>query len=265
MTTALRRDLNALLRRAGDHALTLFREVSAEVKDDGTHVTEADRQLEEILVEGLRRLTPGASITSEEGTRESGGSATWYVDPIDGTSSFLEGLAHWGPTVALVEDGVVQVGALWLPRLGELWHGERGEGAWRGDARLPRVDAARPVDRNDALALPSRFHWRQPLAWRGKSRCLGSTASHLALTSAGSFRASLVPRWEVWDIACGLLLLEETGQGVVDLAGRAYLPLVRPGEPFWAGHPAALAELTPRPFPSRGDTGSDPSKSGDHA
>ena len=76
------RELDPLLRQAGGAALSCFRSTAAQLKSDGTHVTEADRRSEEILVEGLARLFPRDAITGEEGTKIEGGEGTWFVDPI---------------------------------------------------------------------------------------------------------------------------------------------------------------------------------------
>src|SRR5690242_4899180 len=102
---SFRPTLERLLRSAGEVALGHFRTVRPEDKADGSEVTRADREVEDLLVEGLSSAFPGDAIESEEGSHVSGGEATWYVDPIDGTSSFLEGLAHWGPTVCRIADG----------------------------------------------------------------------------------------------------------------------------------------------------------------
>ncbi|MBN2800165.1 MAG: inositol monophosphatase [Deltaproteobacteria bacterium] len=239
--------LRPLLLSAGAVALDAFRRVGFDLKQDGSEVTEADRRAEAVLVEGLARAFPQHGVVGEEGTRVAGSAGTWYVDPLDGTSSFLQGMAHWGPTVCLVEDGALVAGAFWMPRLGELYHVVAGEGAWRGDQRL-RGRWAKVPGRNDAVAVPSRFHRRDRLAWPGKSRALGSTAAHLALTAGGGLQAALVPGWKLWDVGCGVLLVQEAGGRVVDLRGRAYDPR-DPSGPFWAGSPAALEVLTAHPFP----------------
>lgn len=239
--------LAPLLQAAGAIALDAFGRVHAERKADGTAVTEVDRRAEALLVEGLHRLAPRDEIIGEEGGYIAGGPLTWYVDPLDGTSAYLEGLAHWGPTVCCVEGGKLRAGLFWAPLIGQSWGAVRGEGAWRGDERLPPA-WREGLGPDAAIALPSRFHRRDRLNWAGKSRALGSTAAHLALVASGGLHAALVPDWKWWDIGAGLLMIAEVGGGVVDLHGRAYSPFDTT-RPFWAGDPAALERLTATPFP----------------
>ena len=238
-----------MLRAAGDACLRWFHRARPEHKPDGTHVTDADRAAEEVLVEGLSRAFPDASVVSEEGTTAVRGEATWYVDPLDGTTAFLEGLAHWGPTVCLVQGGELVAGGLWMPVLGELWTVQRGRGAWWNGARLPLDQDDRPLyDRS--LYLPSRFHRRQPIRWPGKVRALGSTASHLARVASGGAAAVIIPKWEIWDVGCGVLLVEETGRVVTDFSAQPVDPVGQPGEPLLAGSRLAvthLAEVLPTP------------------
>src|SRR5690606_12803425 len=99
--------------------------------------------------------------------------------------------------------------------------------------------------RHDGLFLPSRFHRVGPIPWPGKVRALGSSAVHLALVASGAGLATIVPRWSAWDVAAGLLMLEEVGLAVTDPGGRPMEPLSgRPGLPFLAGAPTALSLLS---------------------
>lgn len=239
--------LAPLLRRAGEAAMAHFRSISAQVKPDGTQVTLADREAEEILVQGLARAFPQAAVRGEEGTHQGEADDTWYVDPIDGTSSFVEGLAHWGPTVCLVREGRLEAGAFYSPRLDELWFAQRGAGAWLDGRRLDSALDA-PLHRNHTICVPSRFHkpW-YCISWPGKVRALGSSAAHLALVAAGATQATLVPAWHLWDVGCGILLVEEVGLEITDLHGDDFDPVAREGEPFWAGTPRALQALTTTP------------------
>ena len=235
--------LRALLDEAGQEAMRLFRDTSPTLKADGTWVTDADTACEKLLFDGLAAAFPNMGIVSEEGAHQSGNDGTWHVDPIDGTSAYLEGLAHWGPTICLVQDNALVLGALWLPRLGEFWIAKRGQGAWRNDTRLPQANASQAF-RSNCLYVPSRFHRRQRVNWTGKIRALGSSASHLAQVAAGHGTAALISRWHLWDVGCGILLVEECGGVITDLAGNGFDPLSQPGTPFLAGDPDSIGCLT---------------------
>ena len=240
---ALRLKLQHILTEGGKIALSHFGGVRAMVKADGTQVTVADKQVEEYLVAALQETFPEDGIVSEEGSRVPGTRGVWYVDPIDGTSAYVEGLAHWGPTVARVVDGEVDIGALWLPRLGEFWYARKGRGAWRNDQRLAAGDPGQP-GRHHSLFAPSRFHLAQPLPWPGKVRALGSSAAHMALVAGGAGLLAVIPTWHRWDVAAGALMITESGRRITDLQGNPVnVANCREGLPIVAGASTALDQL----------------------
>ena len=215
-------------------------------------MTQADLEAQDIIAEGLTLAFPGIPIVAEEGGLDSdpGHGERFYVDPIDGTAAFVEGLAHWGPTVGLVVDDRPVLGALLLPRISEFWVAKRGHGAWLDDTRLAPAPKDR-VRRNDVLYVPSRFHTVAPREWPGKMRGLGSTAVHLAQVAAGAGAGAVIARWAPWDVACGILLVEEASRVITDLAAAPLLPLSAAtggddpfrGEPFLAGDPVVVQLL----------------------
>lgn len=231
--------------------MAAFHRARVEIKADGSEVTPADRDAQAVLVEELARHFPGTAVVGEEGARVSGDRGTWYVDPIDGTAAFLEGLAAWGPTVCLVEGGALRLGAWLSPLTGEFWFAARGDGAWRNGERL-RPAPLTALTRNHAVFVSSRFHRLPAVPWQGKVRALGSTAAHLAYTAAGGPVAAVVGRWHLWDVGCGALLVREAGREIVDLTGARYDPVDETGPPFLAGDPLALERLLEVLPPRRG-------------
>ncbi len=234
--------LKEALRQSGDVALKYFGQVRAEKKTDGSHITEADRACEAVLLKQLQRHFPGTGIISEEGAQHEGSQGTWHVDPIDGTSAFLERLAHWGPTVCLVKDNKLVLGALWIPLLEEFWYAREGGGAWRNDERLlpPRIER---LQKSDALYVPSRFHRLDFSNWQGKTRALGSSAVHLAQVAAGHAVATLIAQWNLWDVGCGALLVSEAGRSLCDRHGEPINLITQTGEPFLAGDSVVLPRI----------------------
>jgi fructose-1,6-bisphosphatase/inositol monophosphatase family enzyme len=236
--------LHDLLTRAGDAALARVDTLDVRTKADGTRVTDADLAAADVLLEGLARLWPGEDVRSEEAGDDDavGPGAAWYVDPIDGTGAFTEGLAHWGPTVCRTVDGRLDLGAFLEPRLGAFWFAADGGGAWRGARRLAPADPPAD-DPNRTLYLPSRAHLLGPLAWPGKMRALGCSAAHLAQVAAGGAAATIVPVWCTWDIGCGVLLVREAGRAVTDLAGRPFDLVAHRGRPLLAAPPSLVHPL----------------------
>lgn len=234
-------ELHRILKLAGDAALAQSGG-GIRVKADGSRVSDADLAAQDVIVAGLQRAFPEDGILSEEGANERPDArCVWHVDPIDGTHAFLEGFAHWGPTVCRVVDGRLHAGAFWQPRLSEFWFAARGSGAWRNGERLRPVDV--PVDGDSVLLLPSRAHRAPALPWRGRTRGLGCTAAHLALVAGGGVAAAIVPTWQLWDVGCGVLLVEEAGRTVRHLSGGAFDPMEERDAPFFAAAPGVVGQL----------------------
>lgn len=232
------------------------RGLTVQRKPDGSPVTDADLACESALIEGIHGIFPGDSLCSEErGRVEPTGAISgwhWLVDPIDGTSALVEGLAHWGPTVArLDKTGRVRLAVTSLPRLRETWLLHAGT-AWFG-GNAPGADgsawrrlsplAAREPPR--VLYVPSGLHLGGRLNWHGKARCLGGTAAHLALVASGAAAATLVgPSWQPWDVATGLALIDAVGGVARRVSDGAPLDLLEGGgAPFIAGNPEAVERL----------------------
>ncbi|MFT7518814.1 MAG: myo-inositol-1(or 4)-monophosphatase [Kiritimatiellia bacterium] len=204
-------------------------------------MTNADIEAQEIIHLALSKAFPGVAIVGEEGQLPDKPPATcWYIDPIDGTGSFIEGLPTWGPTIGLVVDYKPVLGAFLLPRTGDFWCVKKGAGAWWDDRRLD-FDSV-PDDFNDhVLFAPSRFHTRAPRGWPGKIRSLGSIAAHLALVAGGAGTVAAIARWNPWDVACGILLIEEAGGVITDWHANPMAPLNRSDAVTWGSVTPFLA------------------------
>lgn len=235
-----------LLYEAGKEALRLFQQTGELQKSDGSPVTEADRRSEKILVRGLRHHHPADAIHSEEGLLTETGDRQWFVDPLDGTSSFLEGLAHWGPTLGLLEDGQPVYGALYLPRTGDYFHAESGS-AWWNDAPLAPLSTDAPTKRS-IVYIPSRLHAHARLDWPGKARNLGSISAHMALVATGSASLVLIPGgWQPWDLACGLAMMAAVGGRICTLDGQPFSMEHHRRQPIWAGAPGVISWMLTQP------------------
>ena len=208
-------------------------------KDDRSPVTEADTAAEEVIVAGLRELSPAIPIVSEEATGsarpEAPGSRFWLVDPLDGTLEFVRRNGEFTINIALVEDGRPTAGAVYAPAIARLWFG--GERAFVCAAAvgsgLPKPSAWRAIRARPApprlVALASRSHANPqteaflemlPIAER---LARGSSLKFCAIAEGS---ADVYPRFGPtmeWDTAAGDAVLRAAGGVVLTLSGE---PLV---------------------------------------
>ena len=114
--------------------------LAVQTKDDGSLVSEADIAVHTLLVNSLRRLFPEDTIVSEEDpttfTQALDSGRVWVLDPIDGTTSFINGRDDFSILVALLVNGRPQWGAMFFPALDLRVHASLGQGAWCNGARL---------------------------------------------------------------------------------------------------------------------------------
>lgn len=188
-------------------------------------VSELDRRLEARLREGLPSLWPASVVVGEE-EGGSSGRWTWWVDPLDGTTNCVHGWPRSALSVALYEtDRQALLAAVHDPYLGETFWAVRGEGCWCGDSRLQvsACDSLKSALLCTGFAPEPATQWQVcrelSLASRGV-RVSGCASLDFAYVAAGRVEAF----WEVdlqpWDVAAGLLLVEEAGGWSSDLYGR---------------------------------------------
>ncbi|CAG7845274.1 Histidinol-phosphatase [Pseudoclavibacter triregionum] len=109
------------------------RDFGVDLKEDRTHVTDADRAVEQALRERLAEARPSDSFFGEESGRSGESRRQWIIDPIDGTANFMRGVPVWATLIALVVDGVPEVGVVSAPALDRRWWAATGHGAYIDD------------------------------------------------------------------------------------------------------------------------------------
>jgi myo-inositol-1(or 4)-monophosphatase len=132
-----------LAERAGRATLPHFR-ADAIVEDKRTHgrfdpVTEADREAERVIRDGIAQAYPKHGILGEEFGHESGNGLTWVVDPIDGTRAFMTGMLHWGVLLALFDGEKPVLGVMHQPFTGETFYGTNEVAYYRHGSQERRL------------------------------------------------------------------------------------------------------------------------------
>jgi len=207
------RRAGTLLRAAHDKLDPLDVRWKQDAGGEPSVVTRWDLEVESRFRDFLGREFPTHSFLGEEtGNDRRDPAHYWLLDPIDGTSNFVDGIPYWGTSLAYWHAGHVELGLVHFPVLDRMFVAVRGAGAWADGHRL-RTPAARQYTARSCIALDSRSHLRHTLHLRSRVRILGSAIANLCFTATGLFQASCT-RGMLWDVAAGDLLLREAGAAV---------------------------------------------------
>jgi len=232
---ALARSLAAMadlvsMRRYESHDFTVT------TKPDQTPVTEADREVEHAIREGLAAARPDDAILGEEygaSGRHDGEHRPhrqWIIDPIDGTANFLRGVPIWGTLIALAVDGVPVVGVVSAPALGQRWWGATGQGAYtqRAGKHEERMSVSSVASLEDAVvsynSLPGWIDAGRgdqaialaTSAWR--ARAIGDMWAYM-LVAEGAIDVATECGLQPYDMAALIPIIEESGGRFTDIDG----------------------------------------------
>jgi histidinol-phosphatase len=218
---------------AGAAALRHYRQgIAVEHKGDGSPVTAADRQAEQLARAWLTRRFPKDGVLGEEFGASPGTSGrTWLLDPIDGTRTFVRGVPLWGSLVAVVEADGVLAGAAAFPAIDEIVAAARGAGCWHNGSRC-RVSEVTELSESTVLTsdvnrftdASLRAAWDALAARAAVTRTWGDCYGYL-LVATGRAEVMVDVGLNPWDIACFVPIIEEAGGRISDLAGKEYPPL----------------------------------------
>jgi len=224
-TTPIMTVMIAAVRKAARNVQRDYGEVSnlqVSVKGPADFVTNSDKKAERTLREELSKARPTYGFLGEEEGESKGSDPDhrFIIDPIDGTFNFMHALPMFAVTIALERKGEIVAGVTYNPITDELFHAEKGSGAFVNNKRM-RVGSRREI--TDAMLfceLPNRATKdqdarRKELALMQTKvaglRCLGSAALELAYTAMGRFDGGWIEGLKAWDMAAGLLFIKESG------------------------------------------------------
>ncbi|MEM7360614.1 MAG: inositol monophosphatase family protein [Pseudomonadota bacterium] len=223
-------------RAAGQIIVAASKDISAlqiEQKSLNDYVSEVDRSSERSITQVVTSAFPEHAIIGEEygnaGTDD--GEYTWIIDPLDGTTNFLRGIAHYAVSIAVMRDGRVEHAVVLDPAKDEQFTASRGKGAHLNGkpiqvSNIPGMSGALiatgvPFSGKNLAELGSFLHTMQGVLAKQTSgiRRLGAAALDLAYVAAGRYDGFWEANLQAWDIAAGALLVEEAGGRVADFNG----------------------------------------------
>ncbi len=229
-----------LVARAGEHVRAAWQGARVvEHKGPVDLVTATDREVEALVVTGLRTAFPSHRVVAEEATgtrapaRPGPSQYAWYLDPLDGTVNFAHGVPHVAVSLALARGHELLLGIVYDPLRDETFFARRGAGASLNGTPI----AVSPIERLDHALLATGFpydrreHTGFYLGFLGDFlqrardvRRVGSAALDLCYVACGRFDGFWEWRLKPWDTAAGALIIREAGGAVTDFAGGAYDP-----------------------------------------
>ena len=223
-------------------------------------VSEVDRGAEAEIVHTIRKAYPDHAVLAEEGGADGSHDVLWIIDPLDGTTNFLHGLPHFAVSIGVQVKGKLQHAVIYAPCTQDLYVGTRGNGAILNGRKM-RVSKTASLDESlVGTGIPIRAganlddylpQLRAIVEKTAGVRRAGAAALDLAYVAAGRLDAFWELNLKPWDMAAGILLVEEAGGVVSELYGKGD-PL-KTGNIF-AANPKMYEQLAPVLKTAKGST-----------
>jgi 3'(2'), 5'-bisphosphate nucleotidase len=227
-----------LASRAGEAILSIYmdddRMGEVMLKQDQSPLTAADRTSNELLVNGLRELTPDIPVLSEESAVQpyeirKGWEYFWCVDPLDGTKEFLQKNGEFCICIALIHDRRPILGIIHIPVSGSSYYGSMATGAWKITKDQAPVRLYADNRATDWIAVSSRSH-RSP----EETKMAGSLPITRHIFAGSALKFCLIAEGSAhfylrqgstmeWDTAAGQVLVEISGGKLCTLSGQPLL------------------------------------------
>lgn len=248
---AYERELEAALdaaATAGPAVLEHYVRFQAIADAPANITTDADRQVQELILGKLRRAFPGDALCAEESTATLAevphqGSRLWIVDPIDGTRGFARKNDEFSVMIAFVDRGEIAVGLVLEPARRRLTYAARGSGCFRRDDAGAAIPCRASNTRQLASATLTLSRSKKTQGTAQRLQALGP--AHVIETYSAGIKLALVARGEAdlyvntylafhdWDICAGHILVDEAGGRVTGLGGQ---PLTYGSPGNWQRH-----------------------------
>lgn len=215
-------DALKIVLEAGELLLKGFKspkEISTK-KNDQDFVTQFDKLIEKTIIDNILRLYPNHKFIAEESAANNilTEEPTWILDPIDGTTNFIQGFPFCCISLALVIENDIKIGIVYNPIINQLFTAQKGEGAYLNNEK---IQVSSTEDLQNAMVGHDIYLKTSIRNFRG-SRSLGSAAISLCYLAMGAVDICFMKRLKCWDVAAGILIIQEAKGIVLDSEGGQY-------------------------------------------
>jgi myo-inositol-1(or 4)-monophosphatase len=228
----LLKKVEPVIKEAGSILLSHFKKpIKWHEKKDAGLVTQADLESEKFLIQKLGEIFPEASFFTEEEGKKGDENAPycWVIDPLDGTTNYAHGLPYFCISVGLTYQKKPIWGAVYQPILDEFFYAQKGKGAFLNGKKI-QANAKTPFNKSFiAIGVPyakdSKFneiiHTLDAIAPKTFGfRHMGAAALDQVYVACGRFDGVVFENLEWWDVAAGIIILEESGALVTDFSNK---------------------------------------------
>jgi myo-inositol-1(or 4)-monophosphatase len=204
---------------------------SEQIESKGEHnfVTYVDKISEQRLVDGLRKMLPGAGFITEEGTSSQKGKLfNWVIDPLDGTTNFIHGAPPFAISIALLEGNQTILGVVFEVALSEIFYAFQDSLAYL-NGKIIQVSGSKTVadsliatgfPYNNFIRIEPFMHSLEYFFMHSHGvRRLGSAATDLAYVACGRYDAFYEYNLNPWDVAAGAFIVKQAGGRISDFVG----------------------------------------------
>jgi myo-inositol-1(or 4)-monophosphatase len=208
-----------------------IKQIETKLGQETNLVTEIDKKSEELIIGMIRKQYPDHDVLAEEsGSHNQKSEYRWIIDPLDGTLNFTHGVPLYSVSIGVEYRGEIVAGVVYEPNLDELFTAEKGKGAFLNKKPIHVSKVDKLISSMLVTGFPYTIkdnpdhavqHFVNMLMEAQGIRRLGSAAVDLAYVACGRLDAF----WEVtlspWDMAAGVLLVQEAGGRFTNFQGKA--------------------------------------------
>lgn len=210
--------------------LKIFSQKHIEIKGIHNFVSYVDKAAEQQIVTNLSKILPEAGFIAEEGTgKPSDSGLNWVIDPLDGTTNFIHGLPPFAVSIALMDGDEIILGVIYEINLDECFWAFKGSKSYLNGTIISVSQTSTINDSLIATGFPYYDYDRMKpffktmehfMRYSHGLRRLGSAATDLAYVACGRFEAFYEYSLQPWDVAAGVIIVQQAGGKVSDFSGK---------------------------------------------